>query len=332
MNKQEETEYKATANAEEPKNIVEEPKATGQAPKPAAEEPKGNRPAQGRVPWKMVTIGGVTGILMGAGSAYALNARATAETDEPQAEPGTVTTNEETGMKVAQVTDDMSFGEAFATAREAAGGGGVFHWRGNVYNTFTREEWEAMTPAERNEFARAAQPEIADEAAQHPHNDYAQAQHHEPRHDDHQPSQAKKAPAAEDADHRADAHRAAERDLAKDDHRADDADIRMVKRGDDAASETTDSDDADIRVVGTDKVDDHDVVMLDTSGDGKADVAVIDMDNNQRLSDPDIIIDKYGNAITVGGDDPLAPGYTQHDDPAADIDAGMDDVGLGTQM
>lgn len=45
----------------------------------------------------------------------------------PMASPGTV-------------TDDMSFGEAFASAREEMGPGGVFVWHGQYYNTFYAEE------------------------------------------------------------------------------------------------------------------------------------------------------------------------------------------------
>jgi hypothetical protein len=34
------------------------------------------------------------------------------------------------------VNDDMSFGEAFMTAREELGAAGIFYWHGNPYNTF----------------------------------------------------------------------------------------------------------------------------------------------------------------------------------------------------
>ena len=110
--------------------------------------------------WKAVTIGGVSGVLMGAGALYAANAyAANGEADAP-AEIGSVRTNPDSGIQVAQVSDDMSFGEAFATAREAAGPGSVFHWHGNVYNTYYAEEWNSMSTAERNAFARTAMPEI----------------------------------------------------------------------------------------------------------------------------------------------------------------------------
>ncbi|MBD5227674.1 MAG: hypothetical protein HDS67_06485 [Bacteroidales bacterium] len=56
-------------------------------------------------------------------------------------------------IKVAtSVNDDMSFGEAFAAAREEVGPGGCFEWHGQVYGTYTADEWKAMTAEERAEF------------------------------------------------------------------------------------------------------------------------------------------------------------------------------------
>jgi len=50
------------------------------------------------------------------------------------------------------VNDDMSFSQAFAAARAEVGPGGAFEWRGNVYSTYYAEEWESLTPEERQEF------------------------------------------------------------------------------------------------------------------------------------------------------------------------------------
>lgn len=49
----------------------------------------------------------------------------------------------EPGQELPIVSDDMSFGEAFAAARAAYGPGAVFEWHGNTYNTYFREELEA---------------------------------------------------------------------------------------------------------------------------------------------------------------------------------------------
>ena len=50
------------------------------------------------------------------------------------------------------VNDEMSFSEAFATARAEVGGGGAFVWNGNVYSTYTAEEWNAITDAQKEEY------------------------------------------------------------------------------------------------------------------------------------------------------------------------------------
>lgn len=50
------------------------------------------------------------------------------------------------------VSDSMSFGEAFATARAEVGAGGIFEWRGNTYGTYYKDEWDAMSPSEKDEY------------------------------------------------------------------------------------------------------------------------------------------------------------------------------------
>lgn len=56
-------------------------------------------------------------------------------------------------MKVATGVDDsMSFNEAFAAAREEVGAGGIFVWHGKPYGTYYKDEWEAMSPEEINQY------------------------------------------------------------------------------------------------------------------------------------------------------------------------------------
>lgn len=50
------------------------------------------------------------------------------------------------------VNDDMTFGEAFVAAREEVGPGGCFEWHGNVYGTYTADEWNSMSAEQRAEF------------------------------------------------------------------------------------------------------------------------------------------------------------------------------------
>ena len=102
--------------------------------------------------WKPVTIGGVTGILMGTGAMYAANAFASDD-----AAPA-----EEPVKDLQQLTSDgsLSFRQAFDAARAELGPGGVFRWHGNIYNTYTADEWNAMSHAEKQQFAERVNIEI----------------------------------------------------------------------------------------------------------------------------------------------------------------------------
>jgi len=120
--------------------------------------------------WKPVSIGGFTGILMGAGAMYAANAYAhtnTPETPEHEgAEGGITEADVTTGVQEAEGHyDGMSFSDAFSAARSETGPGGVFRWHGNLYNTYTEAEWNAMSDADKEAFAQQVSPEIsADDA------------------------------------------------------------------------------------------------------------------------------------------------------------------------
>jgi hypothetical protein len=51
------------------------------------------------------------------------------------------------------VNDDMSFGKAFAAARTEVGAGGVFEWRGKVFGTYYKDEWESFSDNYRHQFS-----------------------------------------------------------------------------------------------------------------------------------------------------------------------------------
>ena len=83
------------------------------------------------------------------------------ETHTAQPEPHITHTSFVPGeLHVATVDQDLSFADAYAQARAEVGPGGVFHWHGGVFNTYTEAEWNAMTPADRSEFAQQAAPEV----------------------------------------------------------------------------------------------------------------------------------------------------------------------------
>ncbi len=126
------------------------------------EEVKQNKNSQqkgeknGKVNWRAVTIGGVTGILMGIPTkAFASLFGKTGEAITPDANP-----IEPISMPVASIDSEQSFASAFAEARENLGAGGVFEWRGQLYNTYTAEEWQEMSANEQDDFADKLKPHV----------------------------------------------------------------------------------------------------------------------------------------------------------------------------
>ena len=137
--------------------------------------------------WQGVLVGGIPGIMLGsAGTVFAANApvqdeEAAAEEvgeevveqvveEDATAAPEEVTSAEgidtvveeatvpeigETVEVASNVNDNMSFSEAFASARAEVGPGGVFVWNGNVYSTYYEEEWDSMTEEQKEEFSDA---------------------------------------------------------------------------------------------------------------------------------------------------------------------------------
>lgn len=51
------------------------------------------------------------------------------------------------------INDNMSFNEAFASARSEVGPGGVFEWHGQLYGTYTAAEWAHMNSSEKAAYA-----------------------------------------------------------------------------------------------------------------------------------------------------------------------------------
>ncbi|MBQ8047089.1 MAG: hypothetical protein IJ196_04095 [Prevotella sp.] len=133
--------------------------------------------------WRKVTIGGIVAVMLAGGAlvASAQNPQSKDEEadDEPKEIDHTGSHTGENGVEVAGVSDGMSFSQAFAAARAEVGPGGVFEWHGRLYNTFTAEEWDHMTPAQKADFAHQVQPEVA------AHEHHAASTHHASAHTTH---------------------------------------------------------------------------------------------------------------------------------------------------
>lgn len=56
-------------------------------------------------------------------------------------------------MEMATSVDDsMSFNQAFAAARQEVGPGGLFVWHGHTYGTYYANEWNAMSPEDKEQY------------------------------------------------------------------------------------------------------------------------------------------------------------------------------------
>lgn len=223
--------------------------------------------------WKFVTLGGVSGILMGAGLMYAGNANAAPRQNEVlsnQVSTGTpdseqLQNTQEASLPVAKLHNDLLFGEAFAQARAEVGPGGVFIWHGGIYNTYTVEEWNAMTPQQKIDFAYQVNPEYRAHDIPTPTDVHPEVVVHVIV--DSTPEQS-----------------------------SNSIDVSIVEK---QIAHNFDMGE-DVHIVGYANAAGHLVVGYDTTGDGQADVAIIDVDNNFRPSDADVIMDNQGNKATLG--------------------------------
>lgn len=115
--------------------------------------------------WKPVTISGFTGILMGAASAYGVQTVMNKGIPVPEQNGASLSGTGNTPSAESEVAsagdDDFSFKQAFDAARTVMGPGHVFVWRGNLYNTYTIEEWEAMNQQEQEEVVEQVESQLA---------------------------------------------------------------------------------------------------------------------------------------------------------------------------
>ena len=230
--------------------------------------------------WKPVTIGGLTGILMGAGAMYGVQAIAS--------ESNVDTLGAEKNLKVATVDDSMSFGEAFGTARAQVGAGGVFTWHGKIFNTYTAEEWKAMSNDDKQLFAEQVKPQI---------------------------------PASE-----VDTKQVAELTTDDDDVQVvshQDHDVETTTKPEDAQLHTTTwnelaQEENDVRVVGFKDIEigngrsasmqeldinGQRVAVIDVDKDGDPDFAMTDLNHNNQMEEGEVIDLHTGEAISFANDD-----------------------------
>ena len=113
--------------------------------------------------WIWTAVSGTSGLLFGGvGAMYAPEAIASILGRGTEKEK--VDTNQETSVveeadpmpdtdiPIAEVSDDMSFAEAFNSAREDVGAGGAFYWHGGIYGTYYEDEWNELSDEDKSKF------------------------------------------------------------------------------------------------------------------------------------------------------------------------------------
>ena len=247
--------------------------------------------------WQSVLVGGVPGILIGAGGTVGVEAIANSASSEEQGEAiqdeAAVGTTTEI-LEAHSVTDDMSFSEAFATARAEVGPGGAFVWHGQVYGTYRGDdpEWQEMSDEARIEHSQ----EILSQVHAAPYT----PTENEP--------EIVPAPAPENSSEIEEVDT-----LADTPEEANDNDVHILGVGELQAP------DGAVAQVGVGTIDDHAAIFADTDGDNEVDTVLIDTNDNAQL-DRDEVYDATGSGITMEDlQNAVEPGVTEVMDEAPDV-------------
>lgn len=240
--------------------------------------------------WKPVTISGMTGILMGAGTMFASQKLTT------DAQTVDVESNEQP-LQEASVEGCQSFREAFQAARAELGAGGVFRWHGNIYNTYTKDEWNAMTTEEKNLFAQRVKPEVS--PADIDTNEIVKAE---------SVDEDVQVASVQQEDYEAKAQVVAETPASTN---GDDDDVRVIGYGDinlvDGRSVTVE----ELEING------QRVAVIDVDKDGVGDFAMSDLNHNHHADEGEVIDLHTGDVISLNGD------QTAMEESAADTNLDM---------
>lgn len=167
--------------------------------------------------------------------------------------------------------DEMSFSEAFATARQEVGPGGVFAWNGNTYGTYYKEEWEGMDGEERENYWASV-----DQAEQE--NEYLASVHEESIEQSTDP--AEEVPEAEIIETSAQGEVYGAEPVDMDLNNDGINESRMIDTNDDGI---------------------HDAIVSDTNNDGRPDLILADTDQDGEMdsyamdSDHDGELDESGS-------------------------------------
>ena len=238
--------------------------------------------------WKPVTIGGITGILMGAGAVYGVQTLASETGNDASA-------NTKDGLKAMSANDDLSFADAFNAARAELGPGGVFTWHGNIYNTYTADEWQAMTENEQNDFAEEVNPEVSPADI-----DVAEIEDATTSEEDVLIVENSQTQQVSDDN----IHATTWNDIVQEDN-----DVRVIGYGDIEMSDGKTVTMQELDVNG------QRVAIVDVDKDGDPDFAMTDLNQNREMDEGEVIDLHTGEAVSFTNDDLAETDYSTDFDP-----------------
>lgn len=270
-------EKKNTINPENTDATVVKNNPAGQAPKTAAAQTAAKTEESEPALWKSVLVGGVPGILIGAGGmaagtmayGHAQEEEGTDEQHDSHIGGGSATVVDAEIHEAHSVSDDMSFSEAFAAARAEVGPGGAFVWHGQVYGTYRADdpEWQQMSAEDRAEHSEAILSQV-------------HATPYTPG--DNEPV------------------------IVENNDDVRDDDVLITEDGDDTGEvdvhivgvEQVELEDGSEVAVGYGEVDGSEALFVDTTGDGEVDTVLIDIDGDGDVG-LDEVFDAEGSGLMM---------------------------------
>lgn len=212
------------------------------------------------------------------------------------------------------VNDDMSFTEAFNTARTEVGPGGAFEWHGNIYHTYNKTEWDNMSAEDKAAFGQ----HFSWTGSATAQNDEVEVVNVHTAH--HTTGHTTGHATAQTTGHTA-GHATAQTETAQvqpvaQGPQGDEPNYITGNQGPQpqpvASNEPhTVSEESDVQILGVShddetgytfaqlSVDNHDAIMVDINGDHEFDVLAVDFNDNGKLDDNEYA-DISGGHITEG--------------------------------
>lgn len=267
-----------------------------------------------RPKWVKIAGSAGAGLLLGAGysvltsSAQAAETETEAETETPsevQTENGAAMIGDGSLSVASGVSDDMSFGEAFAAARQEVGPGGVFEWHGNAYGTYYESEWNSMTEEQRDDyFSHVANTPVADRPT------------HDTTHVETETTNTETTGLGATGQG-ATGQGATETTTEATGNITQTSDNSTVSAAEVEVLGVYHDEDSNANIVGM-TVDGHDSILVDVDNDNTIDIMAIDINDNAQL-EPDEIVDISDQGITVDQFVEVAPPMGADISPVGDV-------------